>query len=61
MNSNTTKIVAAVVVAAVIWLFGVLTFGGHIGMISVFLSITLAGYTAGVVMDTPNPSAASKQ
>ena len=61
MNSNTGKIVAAVIVSAAIWLFGVLAFGGYIGMLSVFLSIVLASYTAGVVMDTPNPSPASRQ
>lgn len=52
MNSNILKIVAAVIVSAVIWLVGVLVFGGTIGMISVLISISLAGYVAGQVMNT---------
>ena len=53
MDSNTLKVVATVIVSAIIWLVGVLVFGGTIGMISVFISITLAGYVAGKIMDTP--------
>ena len=53
MNSNTVKVVAAVVVSAALWLTGVLVFGGTIGMICVFLGIIIGGYTAGVIMDTP--------
>ena len=60
MNSNTIKVVAAVIVSATLWLTGVLMFGGTIGMICVFLGIIIAGYTAGVIMDTPNPSSGIK-
>ena len=50
------KITVAVLASAALWLLGGLVFGHVIGMICVFLSITIAGYTAGVVMDTPEPS-----
>ena len=60
MNSNTVKVVAAVIVSAALWLSGVLVFGGTIGMICVFLGIIIAGYTAGVIMDTPSPSSGVK-
>lgn len=54
--SNTVKVVAAVIVSAALWMGGVLMFGGAIGMLCVFLGITIAGYTAGVIMDTPCPA-----
>jgi uncharacterized membrane protein YccC len=55
MSSNTIKIVLAVLVSAALWLVGGLMLGHTAGMICVFISITIAGYTAGVVMDTPCP------
>jgi len=61
MSSNTLKIVLAVIVSAALWLLGGLVFGHVVGMICVFLSITIAGYTAGVVMDTPCPIATDKK
>lgn len=61
MNSNTLKIVLAVIASAALWLVGGLVFDHVVGMICVFLSITIAGYTAGVVMDTPCPIAADKK
>jgi len=57
MSSNTLKITAAVIVAAALWIMGGLVFNHVIGMICVFLSISIAGYVAGVVMDTPCPIA----
>ena len=59
--SNTVKIVVAVIASAALWLLGGLVFGHVVGMIFVFLSITIAGYTAGVVMDTPCPSSSVKK
>ena len=61
MNSNTVKIVSAVIVSAALWLLGGLVFNHVIGMICVFLSITIAGYTAGVVMNTPCPSSGTQK
>ncbi len=61
MNSNIVKIVAAVIVSAALWLLGGLVFNHVVGMISVFISIAIAGYTAGVVMDTPCPTSAIKR
>ena len=55
MSPNTLKIVIAVLASAALWLLGGLVFNHVIGMICVFISITIAGYTAGVVMDTPCP------
>lgn len=60
MSSNTVKIVVTVIASGVLWLLGGLVFG-HVGlMICVFLSISIAGYVAGVVMDTPEPSAGNR-
>ena len=59
--TNTVKIVVAVIASAALWLLGGLVFGHVVGMICVFLSITIAGYTAGVVMDTPCPSSSVKK
>ena len=53
--SNTVKIVIAVIVSIALWMAGVLIFGGAIGMLGVFLGITIAGYVAGDIMDTPCP------
>ncbi len=61
MNSNTVKIVAAVIVSAALWILGVLVFGNVIGMISIFLGIIIAGYTAGVIMNTPCPTSTIKK
>jgi hypothetical protein len=61
MNSNTVKIVLAVIASAALWMLGGLVFGHVVGMICVFLSITIAGYTAGVVMDTPCPITTCKK
>jgi hypothetical protein len=61
MNSNTAKIVIAVLASSALWLLGGLVFNHVIGMICVFLSITIAGYTAGAVMDTPCPIKACKK
>ena len=54
--NNTVKVVAAVVVSVALWMAGVLIFGGAIGMICVFLGITIAGYVAGDIMNTPCPA-----
>ena len=56
MNSNTIKIVTAVIAAAIMWIAGVMLFSHVVTMIFVILGITIAGYTAGVVMNTPSPS-----
>ena len=56
MNSNTIKIVTAVIAAAILWIAGVMLFSHVVTMIFVILGITIAGYTAGVVMNTPSPS-----
>ncbi|OFZ68642.1 MAG: hypothetical protein A2V79_00680 [Betaproteobacteria bacterium RBG_16_56_24] len=56
MNSSTIKIAAAVIASVTLWLLGGLFFGHVVGMICVLLGVAIAGYTAGVIMDTPCPS-----
>lgn len=61
MSSNALKIVITVLASAALWMLGGLAFDHVIAMICVMISITIAGYTAGVVMDTPCPIKAVKK
>lgn len=56
MDSKVRLLVISVIIAVILWLLGGFVFGHALGMICVFLSIVVVGWSAGNLMDTPEPS-----
>ena len=55
MDSKTRTLVLSVIVASIWWLLGGFVFNHAIGMICVFVGITIVGLATGNIMDTPEP------
>jgi hypothetical protein len=55
MDSKIRNLVLSVVVAVILMLLGGFVVGHALGIICVFLSITVVGLAAGSLMDTPEP------
>jgi hypothetical protein len=56
MDSKVRLLVISVIIAVVLWLLGGFVFGHALGIVCVFLSITIVGWAAGNLMNTPSPS-----
>jgi len=55
MDSKTRTLVLSVAVAAILWLLGGFVFNHAIGMVCVFVGITIVGLATGNIMNTPEP------
>jgi hypothetical protein len=56
MDSKTRTLVLSVIVAAILWLLGGFVFNHAMGMVCVFVGITIVGLATGSIMDTPEPA-----
>lgn len=61
MDSKTRTLVLSVIVAAILWLLGGFVFNHALGIVCVFVGITIVGLALGNVMDTPEPTQDSKK
>lgn len=56
MDPKYLLLVKAVIAAVILWLLGGLVFNMAVGMICVLISVFIVGWTAGNIMDTPEPT-----
>lgn len=56
MNSKTSLLVMAIILAIALWLVGGLLVSKWLGMIFVIIGITIVSLAAGNVMNSPPPS-----
>ncbi len=61
MDSKIRTLVLSVIVASILWLLGGFVFNHALGMVCVFVGITIVGLATGNVMDTPEPTQDSKK
>lgn len=55
MNSKIGLLLISIVVAIVLWLIGGFVVGKWLGMVCVFIGITIVSLAAGNIMDSPEP------
>jgi hypothetical protein len=55
MDSKTRTLILSIIVATVLWLLGGFVFNHALGMVCVFIGITIVGLATGSIMDTPEP------
>jgi hypothetical protein len=55
MDSKTRTLILSIAIAAILWLLGGFVFNHALGMVCVFVGITIVGLATGSIMDTPEP------
>jgi hypothetical protein len=55
MDSKTRTLILSIIVAVILWLLGGFVFNHALGMVCVFIGITIVGLATGSIMDTPEP------
>jgi hypothetical protein len=55
MDSKTRTLILSIIVAAILWLLGGFVFNHALGIVCVFIGITIVGLATGSIMDTPEP------